>query len=90
MGTLWDDFRSAWRAVCRSRSAAILAIALIAAGIGINTAIFTLLDRMILRKIALPEPDHLIHFNGFAQDAREPFRSRYWSALENAATCLQA
>jgi predicted permease len=55
----------------RSRSTAILAISLIAAGIGINTAVFTLLDRMVLRKIALPDPGRLIHFNGFSQD-REP------------------
>jgi predicted permease len=71
MGALLHDFQNAWRSVCRTRSTAILAIALIAAGIGVNTAVFTLLDRMVLRKIALPEPDRLIHFNGFAQD-REP------------------
>jgi hypothetical protein len=51
MEALAHDLRSAWRTLLRSRSAAGLAIGLIAIGIGLNTAVFTVLDRMVLRKI---------------------------------------
>ena len=72
MEALAHDLRSAWRTLLRSRSAAGLAIGLIAIGIGLNTAVFTVLDRMVLRKIAVPEPDRLIHFNGYSGGDREP------------------
>ena len=72
MEALVHDLRSAWRTVWRSRSAAGLTVALIAIGIGLNTAVFTVLDRMVLRKIAVPEPDRLIHFNGYSGGDREP------------------
>src|SRR5450755_549637 len=72
MEGLAHDLRSAWRTLLRNRSAAGLAIGLIAIGIGLNTAVFTVLDRMVLRKIAVPEPDRLIHFNGYSGGLREP------------------
>src|ERR1017187_9507875 len=72
MEALVHDLRSAWRTVWRSRSAAGFTVALIAIGIGLNTAVFTVLDRMVLRKIAVPEPDRLIHFNGYSGGDREP------------------
>jgi putative ABC transport system permease protein len=72
MEALAHDLRSAWRTFARSRSAAGLTVALIAIGIGLNTAVFTVLDRMVLRKIAVPEPDRLIHFNGFSGELRQP------------------
>jgi putative ABC transport system permease protein len=72
MEALGRDFRSAWRTVLRSRSAAGLTILLIAIGIGLNSAVFTVLDRMVLRKLAVTEPDRLVHFNGFSRGFREP------------------
>ena len=72
MESLTHDFRSAWRSVWRSRSTASLTVALIAIGIGLNSAVFTVLDRMVLRKIAVTEPDRLVHFNGLSGGFREP------------------
>lgn len=69
---LAHDLRSAWRTVLRNRSSAGLTVALIAIGIGLNSAVFTVLDRMVLRKIAVTEPDRLLHFNGFSSGFREP------------------
>ena len=72
METLAHDLRSALRTMWRSRSAAGLTVALIAIGIGLNSAVFTVLDRMVLREIAVTEPDRLVHFNGFSGENREP------------------
>jgi hypothetical protein len=72
MEALAHDLRSVWRTLLRSRSAAGLTVALIAIGIGLNSAVFTVLDRMVLRKIAVTEPDRLVHFNGFSGGIRLP------------------
>ena len=72
MEALIHDLLSAWRTLLRSRSTAGLAVALIALGIGLNSAVFTVLDRMVLRKIAVADPDRLVHFNGFSGGNREP------------------
>jgi len=72
MEVLTHDLRRAWRTVLRNRSSAGLTVALIAIGIGLNSAVFTVLDRMVLRKIAVTEPDRLLHFNGFSSGFREP------------------
>ena len=72
MEALAHDLRCAWQTLLRSRSAAGLIVALIAIGIGLNSAVFTVLDRMVLRKIAVTDPDRLVHFNGFSGGFREP------------------
>jgi predicted permease len=72
MGALAHDLRSVWRTLLRSRSAAGLTVALIAIGIGLNSAVFTMLDRVVLRKIAVTEPDRLVHLNGFSGGIRLP------------------
>jgi len=72
MEALAYDLRSAWRTLLRGRSSVTLTVALIAIGIGLNSAVFSLLDRMILRKIAVAEPDRLVHCNGFSGGFREP------------------
>ncbi|HLK63122.1 MAG TPA: ADOP family duplicated permease [Bryobacteraceae bacterium] len=72
MEAIARDLRTACRTVLRSRSVAGLTVALIAIGIGLNSAVFTVLDRMVLRKIAVTEPDRLVHFNGFSGGFRQP------------------
>ena len=72
MEALAHDLHSACRTLLRSRSVAGLIVALIAIGIGLNCAVFTVLDRMVLRKIAVTDPDRLLHFNGFSGGFREP------------------
>ena len=72
MAALAHDLRSAWQTLARSRSVAGLIVALIAIGIGLNSAVFTVLDQMVLRKIAVTDPDRLVHFNGFSGGFREP------------------
>ena len=72
MAALAHDLRSAWQTLVRSRSVAGLIVALIAIGIGLNSAVFTVLDQMVLRKIAVTDPDRLVHFNGFSGGFREP------------------
>ena len=51
MSTLLSDARLAVRGLRRSPLFAIVAILSLALGIGANTAIFTLIDQVLLRKL---------------------------------------
>ena len=58
--TSWSDFRLALRGLRRSPLFASVAILSLALGIGANTAIFTLIDQILLRKLPVKAPDQLV------------------------------
>ena len=55
-----NDVRLAIRGLRRSPLFAIVAILSLGLGIGANTAIFTLIDQMLLRKLPVHNPDELV------------------------------
>jgi len=57
---LWADLRFALRTLRRSPLFSSVAILSLALGIGANTAIFTLIDQILLRKLPVKDPDSLI------------------------------
>ena len=59
MGTL-SDVRLALRGLRRNPLFAAVAILSLALGIGANTAIFTLIDQILLRKLPVKAPDELV------------------------------
>ncbi|MBV9302576.1 MAG: ABC transporter permease [Acidobacteriaceae bacterium] len=54
------DFVYALRAIRKSPQFAVIAIVTLAIGIGANTAIFTLLNAIVLRPLPVPHPEQLI------------------------------
>src|SRR6202162_3165585 len=54
------DFGYALRTLRRSRGFAAVAALTLALGIGANTAIFTLLDQVLLRLLPVKDPQHLV------------------------------
>jgi putative ABC transport system permease protein len=54
------DLRYAFRILRRSPLFATVAILSLALGIGANTAIFTLVDQIVLRKLPIKDPDSLV------------------------------
>ncbi|HEY7287892.1 MAG TPA: ABC transporter permease, partial [Vicinamibacterales bacterium] len=60
MGSLLSDVRLAFRSLRRSPLFASVAIVSLAVGIGGNTAIFTLIDQILLRKLPVTRPEELV------------------------------
>lgn len=60
MTNILADLRYALRTLGRSPLFAAVAILSLALGIGANTAIFTLMDQILLRKLPIKDPDSLV------------------------------
>jgi hypothetical protein len=64
MRHLFPDLRYAFRGLARSPLFTSVALLSIALGIGANTAIFTLVDEVLLRQLPVKDPGQLVLFNG--------------------------
>jgi len=60
MSTVRSDVRHAVRLLLRYPTMSILALATLALGIGANTAIFSVVDAVLLRQLPYNEPDQLV------------------------------
>lgn len=54
------DFRHGLRLLRRYPASAVIAVATLALGIGVNTAIFTVVDSVLLRTLPYPQPSQLV------------------------------
>ena len=62
MDNLIADVRHALRQLWHAPSFTIAAVAALALGIGVNTAIFSVVDAVLLRPVPFPDPDRLVFF----------------------------
>ena len=68
MENLIKDVRYGLRMLAKSPGFAAIAIVTLALGIGANTAIFTLLDQVLLRHLPVPDPQQLVQLQFTGSD----------------------
>ncbi len=61
MNGIAQDLRTAWRSLRRAPAFSLLAIAILALGIGVSTTIFTLLQRVVLQPLPYPHASRLLN-----------------------------
>jgi predicted permease len=85
MEALLQDVRHASRMFRENPAFAAIAVFVLAVGIGVNTAVFSILDRVLLAPIQVPEPDRLVFIMNKGNDGTpivpaSPLNFIHWRA----------
>lgn len=65
---LWQDVRFAWRVLRKAPAFTATAVAVLALGIGMNTAMFSAVKAVLLSALPYPEPERMVQLNQTAED----------------------
>ncbi len=68
LDSIWKDIRYSWRGLLKRPGFTVVALVILALGIGANTAIFTLINAVVLKQLPVSKPDELVLFNALPNE----------------------
>ena len=89
MSTLLQDLRYALHTLSKSRGFAFIAIITLALGIGVSTAIFSVMDNVLMERFPYKDAKRLMFLQIHDQDKRDPGRRTGFSSAEFVAHSQQ-
>ncbi|HUZ03887.1 MAG TPA: ABC transporter permease, partial [Acidobacteriaceae bacterium] len=83
MGSLWHDIRYALRQLGKAPGFTITVVVTLALGIGANTAIFTLIDAVMLRALPVAAPKQLVEVDRLHNNQRGGFSYPFYEQFRD-------
>jgi len=83
---IWRDVRYAWRLFIKDRGFTCVVVLTLALGIGANTAIFSLIDALMLRWLPVPNPQELVQVWFQSPGANKPDNESFSYPVVRALT----
>jgi len=85
---LWRDLRFARRSLAKTPGFAIVSVLLIAVAIGVNTAVFSVTDAVLLKPLTYPDPQALVELRNLSPQGSFPGANIPKFALWHAQTSI--